>query len=352
MSEDCKTEVINNILMVCCEVTDNIVELKNILYMQLAGYEVTKKSTEIVEYKGDENEKLIQKFIISKKIKGLTDRSLHYYNTELHRILEQIQKPVLNITTDDIRYYLAVRKMRDQVTDVTMDNELRILRTFFQWLQVEEIQLKNPTSRIDSIKSAKKQKEAFTEMEVARLRDGCRNAKERAVIEIFLSTGCRVTELVQIKRNEIQDNVILIHGKGRKDRNVYLNAQALLALKKYLDERKDHSEYLFPKSVSVSQCPQMRKVKGRYYQYPDLLVPEEHQAASSIESMIRKLGKKLGIKAYPHKFRRTCATFALRSGMPIEQVSKMLGHEQIGTTQRYLDLKESELKAAHEKYVR
>lgn len=64
------------------------------------------------------------------------------------------------------------------------------------------------------------------------------------------------------------------------------------------------------------------------------------------------LGRKLNIKAHPHKFRRTCATNALRAGMPIEMVSKMLGHEQIGTTQIYLDLKEDDLKAMHQKYVR
>lgn len=56
-------------------------------------------------------------------------------------------------------------------------------------------------------------------------------------------------------------------------------------------------------------------------------------------------------KVHPHRFRRTCATFALRRGMPIEQVSKMLGHENIATTQIYLDLTEEELQQAHKKYV-
>ena len=54
---------------------------------------------------------------------------------------------------------------------------------------------------------------------------------------------------------------------------------------------------------------------------------------------------------HPHRFRRTCATMALKRGMPIEQVSKMLGHEQLTTTQIYLDLDERSLEIAHEKYV-
>ena len=72
----------------------------------------------------------------------------------------------------------------------------------------------------------------------------------------------------------------------------------------------------------------------------------------TIECMMRKMAERAGVdKANPHKFRRTCATMALRRGMPIEQVSKMLGHESLETTQIYLDLEENELEQAHKKYV-
>lgn len=74
--------------------------------------------------------------------------------------------------------------------------------------------------------------------------------------------------------------------------------------------------------------------------------------AGTIEAMMRKIARRAGVeRANPHKFRRTCATMALRRGMPIEQVSKMLGHEEISTTQIYLDLTEEELEQAHKKYV-
>lgn len=73
---------------------------------------------------------------------------------------------------------------------------------------------------------------------------------------------------------------------------------------------------------------------------------------TSVESLTRRLGADAGIDGcYPHRFRRTCATMALERGMPIEQVSKMLGHESLSTTQVYLDLNEEELKNAHKKYV-
>ena len=100
----------------------------------------------------------------------------------------------------------------------------------------------------------------------------------------------------------------------------------------------DSSQWLFP---SYPKC--WERQRG---------IAKEHIGAGTVEAITRKIAKRAGVqKANPHKFRRTCATMALRRGMPIEQVSKMLGHEEIGTTQIYLDLTEDELALAHKKYV-
>ena len=72
---------------------------------------------------------------------------------------------------------------------------------------------------------------------------------------------------------------------------------------------------------------------------------------SSVEATIREIGRTLNIKAHPHKFRRTCATFALRRGMDLMYVSKMLGHDNVQTTQIYLDLDEETMKEQHRKFV-
>ena len=95
-----------------------------------------------------------------------------------------------------------------------------------------------------------------------------------------------------------------------------------------------------------------RKMEKNWYQNKDLVDETQHFGAESIEDFVRKLGRSKGIKAHPHKFRRTGATFALRAGMPIEQVSKLLGHSNITTTQIYLDIREEDAAAAHERWVR
>ena len=79
---------------------------------------------------------------------------------------------------------------------------------------------------------------------------------------------------------------------------------------------------------------------------------KDHTSNSAIEGFCKRLGEKAGVRnVHPHRFRRTCATMALKRGMPVEQVSKMLGHEDLKTTQIYLDLDERNLEIAHEKYV-
>lgn len=209
-------------------------------------------------------------------------------------------------------------------------------------------------ARIDRIKQEKTKKEALTELEIEQLRDATDDEREKFLIELLLSTGCRVSEVVQILVADIEGERILVHGKGQKDRYVYLNVKAQLALSNYMKERSDKNPYLFPRCESV----QILKKRGlsqkdmrRWWKNEENVI-DGHADKGTIEQTTRRIAKRAGVEhANPHKFRRTCATMALRRGMPLEQVSRMLGHEQISTTQIYLDLTEDELALAHKKYV-
>lgn len=324
----------------------------------LGDYEIQNRTTEIAPLKEDRNEYLFKKFLTAKIVKGCTDRTVRYYQKQLQFTFDRIKRTADEVTVDDIRYYLAVRQKRDGISKTTANNELRVLSSFYQYLQSEEIVLKNPTLKIEKIKERKKKKHAFTEIEIEKIRDATRNARERAVVDVLLSTGCRVSELVGIKINDISGDKLVVHGKGEKDRTVYLNAKAVLSLEKYLKERNDNNPYVFCGGIYVSDDKwNMHKYQisknGEWYKEPELVSKDMPVDKGTIEQFTRKLKKRSGIESgcYPHKFRRTCATMALRRGMPIEQVSKMLGHESIETTQIYLDLNEEELEQAHKKYV-
>lgn len=343
-----RNELLDRIMMCLTRHGLTDMDINQSLTIILSDYEITARETALTVRSEDKNQYFMQKFLIAKTVKGCTDRTLQLYRIEIWKILNAINKPADEITTDDIRLYLALRQKRDCVSKTTTNNELRYLKSFFGYLAGEEVIPKNPAYRIDNIKCDKKKKEAFTEIEVEKLRDACHTTWESMVVELLLSTGCRVSELCQIKINDIKGDQLTVHGKGNKDRVVYLNAKAILAIERYLKDRRDSNPYLLPAGYWATGL----KDPLNWYKYPERVNPVEPVGRDSVGAHIRDLGKRAGVeKTHPHKFRRTCATFALRRGMAIEQVSKMLGHEQISTTQIYLDLSEDDLKQAHKKYV-
>lgn len=323
----------------------------------LGEYEVQDRSTEVAILSEDRNEYLFKKFLTAKIVKGCTGRTIDFYKKTLIFVFERIHKTADEVTTDDIRYYLAIRQKRDGISKTTANNELRILGSFYQYLQQEEIILKNPVLKIEKIKERKKKKSAFTELEVEKIRDAAKNYREKAIVDVLLSTGCRVSELVAIKISDIDGDRLIVRGKGEKDRIVYLNAKAVISVEKYLSERNDKNPYIFCGGIRAGDKKRMYRYQnsknGEWYKDTALVSEHDHVDKGTVEQMMRKLKKRSGIESscYPHKFRRTCATMALRRGMPIEQVSKMLGHESIETTQIYLDLSEEDLAQAHKKYV-
>lgn len=351
---DERETLVNDICQYLMPIVPDISDTKSALYMILNKYEITSRCTELAEVREDRNEYLVKTFIVAKTVKGCTPRTIGFYQTSIIKILQAIGKTIDDITADDIRYYMAIRQRRDKVSKVTIGNELRCLSSFFNWLYAEEIIRRNPMAKVERIKKDKTKKTALTEMEVEQLRMAARGEREKAIIEILLSTGCRVSELVNILVSDVEDGRVLVHGKGNKDRYVYLNAKAELAISIYLNARVDQNPYLFPKGKSITE---MAKLGTKQRDYIDWWkntsnVDEGHADKCTVENTMRKIAKRAGVeRANPHKFRRTCATMALRRGMPIEQVSKMLGHENISTTQIYLDLSEDELAQAHKKYV-
>lgn len=329
MSGD-KEELINKLTVMLKQ--KGIEDPKNDLYIIMNDYNIQKISTEVVVYQEDVNEQLLKRYIMSKTIQGCTKRTITAYRNELMMFARFVNKPFTEVEADDVKYYLATRRVRDKVSKTTAGNSWRCLSAFYAWMTKEEIIEKNIMLRVESIKKEKKKKKAFTEEDIEKIRDGCQNDRDRCLIEVMLSTWCRVTELSQMKISDIkQDGSMVVFGKGEKERTVYLNAKAKYQIQKYLESRTDNNEWLF---VSLDK-------------------PFERLHASGIEIVTRQIGKKVNVSnCHPHRFRRTGATFALRNGMKVEDVSRILGHESIATTQIYLDIDDKAVQINHEKYSR
>lgn len=350
---DIKNELIERIALRFSAFDINATDAKFILAGIMQDYEVSIAEKALTVYKGDENEYYFKKFLAAKAVAGCTKRTIEMYGDYLQRIFGRLCKRATDVTSDDLLIYFA-KRLTDGVSKVSADNEKRVLSSFYSWMTLEEVVHKNPVAKISKIKHNKEPKKAFSEMEIELLRGELKTGREKAMFETLLATGCRVSELASIKISDIKDDQIRILGKGEKYRTVYLNAKALIAINNYVAERKDQNPWLFPKSLLeiADNNSKARSLRGDWYKFPEYVHPDQKSNSEGIESIIRRLGKRAGVdNVHPHRFRRTCATFALRRGMPIELVSKMLGHANIATTQIYLDLSETDLHNAHKKYV-
>ena len=278
------------------------------------------------------NQEYLKMFIEAKQIEGCSARTLQYYQVTIEHLLKNIDTVIRKITTDEIRTYLAEYQQRNNCSKVTVDNVRRNISSFFSWLEEEDYILKSPMRRIHKIKTKQPVKEIISDEMIEILRDNCRCSRDLAMIDLLYSTGIRVGELVGLNISDIdfEERECVVYGKGDKERRVYFDAKAKLHLQNYINSRTDTNPALF---VTLDS-------------------PYERLKISGVEIRVRELGRKLNIeKIHPHKFRRTMATRAIDKGMPIEQVQKILGHSQIGTTMQYAIVNQNNVKTSHRRYI-
>ncbi|MFR3044895.1 site-specific tyrosine recombinase/integron integrase [Veillonella parvula] len=272
-------------------------------------------------------------FISAKRIEGCSERTLAYYKSTIEHMLITITKPLRQVQTDDLRTYLAEYQLINNCSKTTIDNIRRNLSSFFSWLEAEDYIIKSPIRRIHKIRTGSKVKETLSEECIEKLRDSCLHIRDLAMIDLLYSTGIRVGELVNLNIGDInfEERECIVYGKGNKQRKVYFDAKSKVHLKQYLEQRTDYNEALF---VTLDN-------------------PFERLKISGVEIRLRKLGQLalLDQKVHPHKFRRSMATRAIDKGMPIEQVQKLLGHQQIDTTMHYAMVNQSNVKISHRKFI-
>lgn len=325
---EAKDNLRTDLLMALCKNIDNkdYQDVANVVDMVFANYNIFKTETEIQAYE-DTNEKIIKKFIAVKKLEGLSDNTLKQYYRAINHLLQNVVKNISDVTTDDIRFYLAMYS-QNGASKATVDNERRFLSTFFNWTTLENYVLKNPMLKIKRIKQDKKVKKAFTDEEIERLRANCITRRERALIEFLLCTGLRVSEVsnLLIKNVDFNKSECVCFGKGNKERIVFISEKCMYYILDYLDCRTENSKYLFCNNRN------------------------DKLSKSSIEGSLNKIALRANVNnVYPHRFRRTFATNASNKGMPIQYIKSLMGHEKIDTTMIYCDVNIDKLKS---EYVR
>lgn len=238
------------------------------------------------------------------------------------------QNPLEQVTPSVLREFML--KLEGTVKPNTLLGVMRDIKAFLRFCEREEMIDRNPIYKVTMPKVDQQILPALTEEEVAILLNSCSSKsaldiRNKALLVLMLDTGLRLSEVADMKVGDIDKNgLIVVMGKGRKERMVRLGATALKAVQKYSRLRGGQTREAF-----------WLGVRGP-------------MTARGIAEMLEKLSKPLGISCHPHKLRRTCALMMLRNGCDIFSLQHMLGHADITVLRRYLAQTQADIIRAHQ----
>lgn len=285
-------------------------------------------------------------FYIAKKSENVTGRTLETYEEVLPKFFEYLVQEdnifdVTEVDTSHIQGYLITLQEKG-LRGITMHKHFRNLRTFFLFLHQEDYITRNPIKNVKPPKPEQKEMRTFNAKEINKLLNGFdRNSfiglRNACIMAMFFATGMRKSELVKLTLADVNitNDLIRIDGKGNKERFTPIGRVLRRLLIQYLRAREeflegDNSNQLF---VTVRAS---RKMTG-----------------SCLSILFRKLKKELkieGERVSCHTMRHTFAKNYLLNGGDVFSLQKILGHADIATTRKYINLNDGELKIQHAKY--
>lgn len=327
-----KEQLINRVLYCMQDIIseEQLHELRGVLQNVLHTYQVEEEKQELRVLNDSWNEDL-EDYLMAKALEGKSPTTVIRYRYELSRLLSYVNKAVTEIVSTDISGYMRAYKRIRGISNQTLKNIRAVYSSFFAWLRDRDRIGRNPMVLVEQIKVEKKLKKPYTDAERELMLRNCENIRDKAIMEFLYSTAVRVSELSALNREDIRfaSKDLIVFGKGSKERTTYLNERSHMYLREYLDCRTDENIALF-----VSEK-----------------APHQRLTKSGIEDIIRRIGRKAGVHAYPHRFRRTAATNALNRGMPVQEVAQLLGHAKLETTMIYCTVEQESVQFHHKKYL-
>lgn len=285
-----------------------------------------------VEYAGDDagstSEECLEAFLAAKRLEGRSEKTIARYEYILGRLFEEVRVPVQEITVFHLRGYLTRRKSLG-IAESTLEGDRNVYSAYFGWLHKEGLLKSNPCGNLSPIKCPKVVRLPFSDVELAKLRDHCESTRDRAILDFLLATGCRISEVCALNRQDIDfaHGQCIVYGKGAKERPVYLGDVAAMYLRRYLAERKDALPALFAGMGT------------------------ERMTTDGVRKMLLRLAERAGVDdVHPHRFRRTLATNLIARGMPLQEVAAILGHDKLDTTMKYVYLDRQDVQNSYRKY--
>ncbi len=264
--------------------------------------------------------------------KGLSSNTVEAYRRDLSVFLDFADKDIEQIERNDINSYIL--QLRDKKYNPrSVMRKIASLRGFFKWLCANEYIKKNPAQLLEQPKLPKRLPKVMTFEEITSILNSDLNKEEAVIVELLYDCGLRVSELVNLKLNNIDVNSKYIQciGKGSKERLVPFGRKGQNILKQYLKYR----EMIVLKNNITSNKTLLLKENGKPITRQD------------VYNFIRKQGEKINKHISPHTLRHTFATHLLENGADLRVVQELLGHSDVSTTQLYTHITKKRLKEVY-----
>ena len=267
--------------------------------------------------------------------KNYSNHTINNYAADLREFGDFLEsrggKDIKRIDYFLLRKFLSVLNERN-LNKRTLSRKISTFKSFFKFMLRESLIKNNPASSLIYPRLDKPLPKFLTEKEVMsilRLPKGreLSSLRDKAILEFLYSTGARVSEMVSLKKENVDfiSGIAKVKGKGRKERLLPIGEPALNSLKKYLDKRRDSNPSLFINKLGGTLTD--RGTKNVIYKYMK-------QATIALE-------------VSPHTFRHSFATHLLNRGADLRSVQELLGHSSIATTQIYTHLTIDSLKSVY-----
>jgi site-specific recombinase XerD len=260
--------------------------------------------------------------------KNCSQKTIINYGSDIKNFIKiySIQVPS-DISKQKIRAFIS-HLAQENKEATTRNRNLSAIKSFCKFLHTEDFIKDNPSTEIASARTQRKLPVVYSIKETTDTIDAILNVRDKAIVETLYGTGVRVSELVNIKFSDIDfaSKTLKVFGKGSKERVIPINDSAISSILQHLQSRKGWGidSYVFQSPLSDNNPITTR----------------------AIYDIVKKNATTLN-KISPHKLRHSFATHLLSNGANINEIQKMLGHENINTTTIYAHVSVSDLSKAH-----
>jgi integrase/recombinase XerD len=284
-------------------------------------------------------EEALELFLKDCSIRNLRDHTLKYYSNELRAFLNVLKKQGLDLKPNEVTIahikgnVILFMKDQQSLKTVTINTRLRAIRSFFNFLHSNKHIKNNPVETVKLLKDRKQVVETFTRDELKKLLKqpdlhtftGVRNY---TIMLLFLETGVRANEFVNIHVSDIQENSIRIrNSKTYMERFVPIQRQMKDQLRKWLAIRGqcDH-DFLF---INIDGKPLAKR---------------------TVQQCVAQYGDKIGVNSKCHKFRHTFARMCVENGANVFELQRIMGHTTLEMTKQYVNLFSNEIIEGHRQF--